>query len=137
MGSVLLSINTEKNLRFRRFQKNSETKLPIPRKLQHTPRTHPIEYLENKLLQISINFTPKTSHSCLKNGTPCFPGRYNTLFTHCELKAYILNSFLWFQQLFLAKCFMFLPGLETLCIFGLCLSQNLFSQEYALETISA
>ena len=31
-------------------------------------------YLENKLLLISINFTPKTSHSCLKNGTLCFPG---------------------------------------------------------------
>ena len=25
-----------------------------------------VEYLENKLLLISINFTPKTSHSCLK-----------------------------------------------------------------------
>ena len=31
--------------------------------------------LENKLLLISINFTPKTSHSCLfKNGTLSFPG---------------------------------------------------------------
>ena len=30
--------------------------------------------LENKLLLISINFTPKTSHSCLKNGTLGFPG---------------------------------------------------------------
>ena len=25
-------------------------------------------YLENKLLLLSINFTPKTSHSCLKKG---------------------------------------------------------------------
>ena len=25
-----------------------------------------MEHLENKLLLISINFTPKTSHSCLK-----------------------------------------------------------------------
>ena len=36
------------------------------------------EYLENKLLLISINFTPKTSHSWLKkwkNGTLGFPGR--------------------------------------------------------------
>ena len=31
-------------------------------------------YLENQLLLISINFTPKTSHSCLKNGTLGFPG---------------------------------------------------------------
>ncbi len=30
--------------------------------------------LENQLLLISINFTPKTSHSCLKNGTLGFPG---------------------------------------------------------------
>ena len=35
-------------------------------------------YLENKLLLISINFTPKTSHSRLKkDGTLCFPGTYN------------------------------------------------------------
>ena len=34
------------------------------------------KYLENQLLLISINFTPKTSHSCLKNGTLGFPGRY-------------------------------------------------------------
>ena len=26
------------------------------------------------MLLISINFTPKNSHSCLKNGTLCFPG---------------------------------------------------------------
>ena len=30
---------------------------------------------ENKLLLISINFTLKTSHSCLKNGTLGFAGR--------------------------------------------------------------
>ena len=33
-------------------------------------------YLENKLLLISINFTPKTSHSCLKKGTLGFPGKF-------------------------------------------------------------
>ena len=35
-----------------------------------------INYLENKLLLISINFTPKTSHSCLKKWYEflCFPG---------------------------------------------------------------
>ena len=31
-------------------------------------------YLENQLLLISINFTPKTSHCCLKNGTLGVPG---------------------------------------------------------------
>ena len=32
------------------------------------------------LLLISINFTPKTSHSCLKNGTLCFPGTWISAF---------------------------------------------------------
>ena len=31
-------------------------------------------YLENKLLLISINFTPKTSHCCQKKSTLCCPG---------------------------------------------------------------
>ena len=34
-------------------------------------------FLENKLLLISISFTPKASHSCLKNDTLCFPGWYS------------------------------------------------------------
>ena len=38
------------------------------------------KYLENKLLLISVNFTPKTSHSCLKNGTLCFPGMNISVF---------------------------------------------------------
>ena len=58
-------------------------------------------YLENKLLLILINFTPKTSHIATvayNYGTECFPGRIgkNTqLFNQWSLKfIHFLKSFL-------------------------------------------
>jgi len=43
--------------------------------------------LENKLLLVSINFSPKTSHSCLKKeGTLCFLGRWKELMSGVGLK---------------------------------------------------
>ena len=62
------------------------SKFPLP--MTHSHGTSPvyllyihiypikINYLENKLLLISINFTPKTRHSCLKKWYEflCFPG---------------------------------------------------------------
>ena len=48
-------------------------------------------YLENKLLLMSINFTLKTSHSCLKEfGTLGFPGRLN--FVHLKRSVCIFSN---------------------------------------------
>ena len=44
----------------------THTPLPVFRSSPNPPVCVGSIYLENKLLLISINFTPKTSHSCLK-----------------------------------------------------------------------